>query len=263
MRKFLSFQKVLFALVAVVALSIAPISASVVVGTINTTTAYAELDFNNDGTGEFYAQSTSAYPDIACNYCVLMFNWNDVNNIWTEGNMELGGWDLIHPITAGTSIGTNGNWESAGDAYIVNLEDATALIPVNQDVYIGFRMAINGSTHYGWAKVRLTGNASSGFTAQWIQCAYESTPNTPIVAGSTGTGIAEESLISVYPNPTTNVVTVANTNNSEVTVYDFNGRQINAAIRFENGNSVIDLSEQPVGTYFIRMDNRSAKVIKR
>lgn len=264
MRKFLSFQKTIFALVVTAVLGISSLAAAVVVGTVNNMSQYqGSLDFNNDGTADFYFQSTTAYPDIDCINCVLRFTWNEVNNIWTEGNMEQGGWDNVHPLTAGTSIGTNGNWEAAEDAYLVDMSWATANIPVNQDVYVGFRMQINGGTHYGWAKVRLTGSESTGFTAQWLQCAYESTANTPIVAGNTGTGIVEiESNINVYPNPTANIVTVTNVNNSEITVYDFNGRQVNVPVRYENGDSVIDLTEQPAGTYFIRMEGRSAKVIK-
>ncbi|MCQ2263625.1 MAG: T9SS type A sorting domain-containing protein [Bacteroidales bacterium] len=243
-------------------------NAAVVMGTVSTDSQYqGSLDFNNDGTADFYFQSTSTYTDIDIVNCVVMFQWNNVNNIWTIGNVNQGvpGWDCVKDIAPNTQIGASGNWQSQGDAYLFDMENDIPLLPVGEDSYLGFRFSANGNTYYGWAKVRMTGSASTGFTAQWLECAYESTPNTPIAAGATPTGIEENALntISVYPNPVTDFVTVSNVSNEQIAVYDFNGRQVNTEIRYENANAIIDFKSLCAGTYFIRMDGRSAKVIKK
>ena len=259
-------KKGLLLLLAIALCAMSTLQASVVMGTVNVGQYNGTLDFNNDGNADFYIQSTSAYETDLVN-CVIRFTWSEGgNNIWTVGNIDLGqeGWDWVNPLTAGASIGANANWQAQGDAYLADVGYGTSYIPVNQDVYIGFRLKINGNTHYGWAKVRMTGSDATGYTAQWIECAYESTPNTPIAAGATGVGINEneKELISVYPNPTADFVTVENASNQEVAVFDMNGRQINAAISTENGRSTIDLTAQPAGVYFIRMAGTSAKITK-
>lgn len=265
MRKTLSFQKRILTIAAALVFGISTLSAGVVIGTVSSEQYTGSLDFNNDGTPEFYAQSSTAYPDIECNNCILSFNWDDVTNIWTAGNMDEGGWDNVKALAAGTSIGANGNWEAAGDAYLVDLGSAVANITVGQDVYVGFRIKINGNTHYGWAKVRLTGSASTGYNAQWLQCAYESTPNTPIAAGNTGVGVAENNApaVSVFPNPACDFVTVAMEGLTEVTVFDFNGRQANAPVSIENGTAVVDFRALSAGTYFVRANGYATKVVKK
>lgn len=175
-------------------------SAAIVQGTIgngiyvdwngSSSTQYG-LDFNNDGNLEFRIYSTSdAYDDELTN-CVVTFNYSSGNNIWTGST-----WDAMQSLTYNTSIGSNGNWASEGDAFLVDGYDGTPYIPLNQDCYIGFLIKINGNTHYGWAKVRMTGT-----TATWLQCAYESTPNTAINAGATGGVTPTTYTITVSANP--------------------------------------------------------------
>lgn len=65
------------------------------------------------------------------------------------------------------------------------------------DVYLGIDFEVEGSTHYGWINVTLgEKNPDLGFetpiTASW---AYETTPDTPIIAG-------------VIPEPSTGVLTM-------------------------------------------------------
>lgn len=266
MRKNLFFSTLISASIFILG-TMQSAQAAIVQGTINNSEYAGSIDFNNDGTAEFFINSSTAYPDLDCISCVIRYNYDDVTSIWTVGNLDQGGWDNVRGLTAGTSIGANGNWASEGDAYLVDMGYSTPNINLNADVYVGFRFKINGNTHYGWAKVRLTGDDNNGYSAQWIQCAYESTPNTAIAAGALSTvAIAENqsNILRVYPNPTTDFVVVEMSQTDDnVSVFDMNGRQINAAVRFENNSAIIDMTAQPVGTYYVRTKQMTSKFIKK
>ena len=243
-----------------------PVNATIVMGTVNNLTPYqGSLDLNNDGTADFYFQSSTAYPDIDCYNCVLRYTWNDVNNIWTQGNMGDGNWDKVYGLPAGTSIGSNGNWESQGDAALVDMSYGTPNVALNQDIYVGLRIKAGNYAHYGWAKVRLTGSETTGYTAEWIECAYESTPNTAIAAGDKGSGVVENSAarVNVYPNPTTDFVTVVAARISDLAVYDSNGRRVNVEARLGNDMAILDMRALTVGTYFVCVDGVPVKVVRR
>jgi hypothetical protein len=59
--------------------------------------------------------------------------------------------------------------------------------------YLGFKFAIKGKTHYGWARLNVSSNPQNyKITATLTGYAYETTPNRAIVAGKeTGTDVAD------------------------------------------------------------------------
>ena len=143
--------------------------AQIVEGTISN-----GLDFNNDGTVEFSISNGGGTNDY------VYYDWaENGNNVWAIGSLETENWDLPLNLAFGTAIGSTGNWEGQGDASMINWTTSEAVIPTNTDCYIGFRMLFGANTHYGWAKVR----TADGETFDWLQIAYESTPNTSINAG--------------------------------------------------------------------------------
>lgn len=176
-------------------------SATIVQGTIgngsytswdNTTSTQYGIDFNNDGTLEFKLAENATY---------LEFNWvNGGTNIWVVGNVNQGDWDVPQVLANGTSIGSNGNWEAQGDCSLAGWGE-TPNIPVGQNVFIGFRIKLSDGTHYGWGKVSISGSGYE-YTANWQGVYYETTPNTPISAGSTGGGVTPTTYtIAVSANP--------------------------------------------------------------
>ncbi|MCQ2283709.1 MAG: T9SS type A sorting domain-containing protein, partial [Bacteroidales bacterium] len=183
-----------------------------------------------------------------------------------HGTLATSGRDDIRPLSAGTSIGTHGNWEAQGDAYLVNYLDET-LFQSNADSYIGFRIKINGNTHYGWAKVHVSGTVATGLQVQWLQCAYENTPNTPIAAGNTGTGIRDNELpqVAAYPNPVVNEVTIMTSveDAATVTVCDMNGRLVNAPVMVSDDQIRVNMTDCPAGIYFVRFNHNAVKVVKK
>jgi hypothetical protein len=57
--------------------------------------------------------------------------------------------------------------------------------------YLGLKFQMNGETHYGWARFSVTVNRQSKrLVAVLTGYAYETSPNTPILAGATGGGDA-------------------------------------------------------------------------
>lgn len=142
-------------------------SAEIVQGTVRSN----GLDFNNDGTCEFSWTYDNTY---------LTYDYDSQCNIW--GDEE--SWDAPKPLSEGTSIGSSGNWSGYGDCSIVGFGETPA-IPIGQNVYIGFRIEYSDGLHYGWARVSVSGSENN-YTANWQAIYYETTPNTPINAGSTG-----------------------------------------------------------------------------
>jgi hypothetical protein len=89
----------------------------------------------------------------------------------------------VSNLTPGTSIGATTLW-TAGNAQTTG----TNPFVLNGDQNIvGFRFTneSGGTVHYGWMRIRLSGTLSAQ-PRTVVDWAYESIPNTPIPAGSTG-----------------------------------------------------------------------------
>jgi len=98
------------------------------------------------------------------------------------------------------------------------------------------------------------------------------------VAGGTGTigldnfsltamatGIIEHAnqTISVFPNPSSGIITVSNLNKSiksTIEIYDVLGKKVYSSIIENQQNITIDLSKQATGIYFYRINNGDGKV---
>jgi hypothetical protein len=78
---------------------------------------------------------------------------------------------VVHSVTNhSTRTSWSGQWANGGKG--------------SKDRYLGIKFAINGSPHYGWARVSVTINGSVA-TSLLTGYAYETIPNKPIVAGKT------------------------------------------------------------------------------
>lgn len=209
------------------------------------------LDFNNDGNLEFAL--SNAESEVSAANCMLQWSWSEGGtNVWTAGSLESGAWDEVNELTEGTAISASANWQGQGDATLVSFYDGL-IVPLNQDFYVGFRIKLNNNTHYGWAKVEVTGNATNGYEAQWKQIAYNATPNAAISAGQT-TGI--ETLVAdvkIYPNPTTSILKVeSEIEMTTATIYNICGQQclFNPIV-----DNTIDVSALAEGTYTMVLSN--------
>lgn len=255
-------KKTLSILMVIICATICCSKAQIVIGNVGNgyftdwsgyTSQMYGLDFNNDGNLEFALSEGEA--EFSTTNCMMQWSWSENgNNVWTNGSVAAGGWDEVHAITQGTSIGASANWEGQGDAYLINYY-GEVLVPVNQEFYLGFRVKLGSNVHYGWAKVKVTGNSSSGYNAQWMQIAYNSQPNASINAGATGVGIVTYNNINVqiYPNPTTSYLMLSTDMNVEVAdIYDINGK---LCLRANVSNGRIDVSRLQAGNYFIQVSD--------
>lgn len=241
------------------------VNAAIVRGSITTKTVYGEsrlsLDFNGDGVEDFqlmpgYDDNGNDAPDC---YVVYDNQWSNGHNIWANGT-ENDGWDNPKNLALNTSIGANGNWIGQGDASLLSWV-AGAYLPYNTDLYFGFRI---NNTNYGWARVTMS-NAGGITAATWHEIYYETSANTPILAGAKGSQTGVETAtadIVLYPNPTADMANVTGLNgNEEIMVCDMNGRMIET-IRPQGVSTVsVNLSTLAAGYYVISVKEAGKNVV--
>jgi len=268
-------KKLLFIASAMLLMANAQLNAQIVTGTVGQgsftdwsgyTDTRTGLDFNNDGVLEFALKDAETM--VSSTQCAMEWSYSDNgNNVWTSGNLDEGGWDEVHAITANTCIGASANWEGQGDAYLVNYYDE-ALVPLNQDIYVGFRIKLNNNIYYGWGKVKVTGSSTSGYSATWSQIAYNSTPDADILAGQTSdVGVDEyaNQALSIYPNPVQNVLFINSRDLIQsVTIYNMEGKMMfNEAMT----DGEVNVDELPAGLYMaaVKVNDRleTIKFVKR
>jgi hypothetical protein len=64
-----------------------------------------------------------------------------------------------------------------------------------RDGYLGLSFRIDGQVHYGWARLNVLSNARFRIVAILTGYAYETQPDTPIIAGDTGGAADEEGVV--------------------------------------------------------------------
>ena len=141
--------------------------------------AHYRLDLNHDGITDFtFVNSYGCNQD----YCVDVLNANAAGGNGVVGNrgflsipyaFVLRQGSGVGPkkpfsgqLMASYNVGTLGRWQNVNGGYL------------------GLRFDINGTIHYGWA--RLNVHLTNGvFEALLTGYAYETTPNKPIITGKT------------------------------------------------------------------------------
>ncbi len=214
------------------------------------------LDFNNDGTPEF---------DVDWGY--FSYDYSANHNIWAAGTADEG-WDFPMALSDGTAIDANGNWIGQGDASVENYMTEALLTPVGTSTFMGFKIGLNGSIHYGWAKVTVAGDEENGYYATVSELAYNATANAPINAGQTtgggGSSINEFSAnnITVYPNPATDVITIAAENMEGYQIFDILGKQL-ANETVSTSQTTVNVAALHSGVYFLRIKTSSTWITKK
>ena len=146
------------------------------------------LDLNGDGT-----------DDIS-----FVASWTDAGFYMREGTRILGynyglSGDLFASSNLGESheIGIDGQvWDTGGYHSIVNMIVSHGSIPSDpsypNQYYIGLEITMDNQPHYGWLSIQAPDNPDNrALVSGW---AYESTPNTAILAGA----IPEPSSVGLF-----------------------------------------------------------------
>ena len=168
------------------------------------------LDLDEDGTADFNFQwggfiCTTDIPTSGCSssFYVLASNTNAMLHRSGEATMLRFG-ETISSVTSSNRI-----WEDADNysraagfhfspRYGTQGYDGPA---INAGVgYLGVRFMAADGLHYGWIRLRAPSIAEFGPTV--VDWAYESRPNTPLVAGDIGSGNRSQQFVVQFPSGT-------------------------------------------------------------
>jgi hypothetical protein len=106
-----------------------------------------------------------------------------------QGNAAVGYGRSVPALAAGQPIGSsrkfNGFLMASLRTFIGTSFRVGGRWPNVKNRYLGLQFQMNGGTHYGWARLSVSVNKETRLTAVLTGYAYETTPNTPILAGAT------------------------------------------------------------------------------
>jgi hypothetical protein len=166
---------------------------------INANQTY-KLDINQDGTPDFELKNVfNTFSGNSAGYLQVLPG-RMANEVWAAPvHAHDCGSEIVcaAALIRGKSVGPQGAFKAAfpqGEAMAAS--DAASsnfgswLNVTNR--YLGLKFVVAGQTHYGWARLTVTGTRFM-LTATLTGYAYETTPNTPILAGATSGPVAAES----------------------------------------------------------------------
>lgn len=79
--------------------------------------------------------------------------------------------------------------------------------------------------------------------------------------GATGFSIPENTVLSLFPNPVKEKLSITLTSESIANVYSLSG-QLHIRKQLNTGSNTLDMSNMPAGIYILRIDGKSFKLIK-
>lgn len=132
------------------------------------------LNFDNSGGDEYFlSYMYFGAPNYSASIVTAIGTSNSI--------VPKTGTTVVEPLTLNTTIGSSSTWLAASqERNYTSSQDAN--FQGLGDRFIGCEFTIGANTHYGW--IRVSVDASNVATIK--DYAYESTPNTAILAGDTG-----------------------------------------------------------------------------
>ncbi len=115
-----------------------------------------------------------------------------------------------------------------------------------------------------WEEVSIDLSAYNG-TSIYIGVNYVGTDNFAflidnlVLATTVDVNTEIAAKVNVYPNPATDIITVANAENANITIINVIG-EIVRIIDNASANQTIDMSDLSNGTYFVRVDQEVFKI---
>lgn len=214
---------------------------------------------------------------------------SDAGNSWTTGNIAAGGDDLKDILFTDDNTGY-----ICGDEgmFFISTDSGNSWDPVDTDTDVGLSaLTITGSTIYvageegiilvsndggsSWSEIETTSfiefedihfiNENNGF------CVGEGGTILKYEDESIGLDEYTEDMISIFPNPTSNLLNIhlsEDIKNYKLSVNDANGRNIQQELKFAV-STTMDISQLPAGIYFISITDQNnnkqytKKLVKR
>lgn len=248
--------------------------------TVNTVGGSYNLDLNNDGTVEFvlgYSQipltfGTAPYT-YTYNYNVILAQSPSPTTTQIDTAAVA---NFVFPEaedhSANDPIGPTNPWFSGyGTNSVHFLAAASTLDPTSYnwgqwvgavDKYLAIKFNIGANTHYGWARLDIN-SAANSFTIK--DYAYESLPNTPILAGATpAVGIAslEAKGAKVFSFNKVINVNLGNVTDAVISVLDMTGREV-SSIALAGGSTQIDLTSAAAGIYSVAINTAEGRSVTK
>ena len=166
--------------------------------------------------------------------------------------------DTIIPYEEGTSLPLFGYWT---DWSVIGSDDVTG------DFYdkVGICKVVDGELYYGWIHRYGHEDFSFPFTKRVAvdKMAFCTIPNYPLGWGQTSItdGVEDKEnivLTILHPNPTTGLVTITGQDLRSAEVFNTLGQKV-ATARGEGETMQIDLSELPIGVYFVNITDKEGR----
>lgn len=144
------------------------------------------------------------------------------------------------------------------DYVTYNVNGSYANAADQQYIHAGDYVKFGG---YGCAQLGESTWIEDDWGPYWM---YASVWTAPITAVSIPTSVEayENENLSVYPNPCTDIIRIQTSGNEFITLYDVRGTVI---MQTQATDTVTELNvnELPSGIYFVKCDNKTAKIVKR
>lgn len=196
--------------VSVLALA-SPAAAGIVFTPAHVVLTYGDfsIDLNHDGVTDFLLIDNGRYKTMfttSCTFCGQYLNVEGSGEVVARNNR-------VSALVAGAVIGSTDSFQNAtrpgllmASAFNSNFTYRLAGEFANTTHrYLGLKFQIKGETHFGWARLAVVRAGFHVFprvpfvTAVVTGYAYESAPDTPILAGQTKASSSEGSFFSSSP----------------------------------------------------------------
>lgn len=208
------------------------------------------VDMDGDSNAEFDLDNWSTPPS----------SYYSGSSVWATGvemiesSTTLG---YLEIINSGMTIGAASNFVSSG---VLDLFQTSSDPWIGQSQkYIGVKFLINSNVHYGWVEVSIN---PSTYETTIHGFAYETVPNTSILAGDKGvTGfqsdlIGEREFATIFPNPSKGRVTILADNIKSIIVIDVAGKIVYSE-KYDGAenNKTLDMNNLPYGVYYLNLES--------
>ncbi|MDP1726807.1 MAG: T9SS type A sorting domain-containing protein [Bacteroidota bacterium] len=235
-------------------------------------------------TGPFYSctRSTDHFPLTVGNFSVRLENNTSLTRL--TGGFGIATTDTAYPFRPSFAITGHPN-SLCGYYKYAPLNNDTMFIRIvlfkngTMVNYFTFKSGISTST---WTSFTLPLTYTSADSAMMYMMAFYPSSPTGVPNGNSVLYVdnlsfdnlissvsepgSENTIFNLYPNPSSDKITIANTENSEETyirILNIQGRQMMHS-QFQNQNNLeLDISALPMGIYFIEVNTESEIVVKK
>jgi type IX secretion system substrate protein len=238
---------------------------------INGSPAYFNLDINNDAVPDFRIRAntdTYASSSAFCTGGSVQIMPLDSNKIAEEsclcysGGGTTGNWLVPAKFISPDTINSNLNFHGQSlinclyEVYFCNFQSWHGKCgnwhPGNEGC-VGFSLKKNGSTYYGWIKIKMVSRGS----CKVKEFAYQTQPDVPILAcdeTNLATGISENNsqFNFTQQNNSVHISAFQKLNRANISVYDLLGKEF-LQQPFEGKETTITIHKK--GIYFVEVNN--------